>query len=89
MGASWGVLGASWGVLGRLEDVLGASLDRFGASSMCLWGVVGRVVVIYKLYYKTAVKTQMMRQRSSWNRLEIDINHLKFIENMLKSSVSS
>ena len=94
-GASWGrlrgVLGASWGRLGASWGVLGASWGVFGAS----WGVLGRlrgvcatsrgrVVAFYKIYYKTAVKTHIIRQVSSYNRLKFVRNHLEIIKNVSK-----
>ena len=65
-------MGALWGVSGRLEDVVGRLwrvVGRRGASYMCRWDALGRVVAACKIYYKTAAKTHIMRQRSSCNRL--------------------
>ena len=66
---NWGRLGGVWGVFERVVGRLGASLGRLGASWGVLEASVGRfgerVVAFYKICYKTAVNTHMIRQVSS------------------------
>ena len=51
---------------------------------MCLWGVLARVVALYKMRYKTAAKTHIIRQVSPYNRLKLVRNHTKIIKIVLK-----
>ena len=73
-GASWGVLGASWGRLGASWGVLEASVGRLGDAWLHL----------FKKKYKTAVKTHIIGQVSSYHRLKFVRNHLTMIKIVLK-----
>ena len=100
IGCVWGVLGATWGDLGASRGRLGASWGVFRTSwdafrtswgvFRASWGVFGtswgRVVAIYKIYCKTAVKMNLVHLISVWKSSENRQTSFSNHQNRLRAS---